>query len=115
MGLPPEEIRRRGYWWSGDHRPEGILIVKGPGIRRGASLDGASVYDFLPTVMLLTGLPIPVGLDGRTLDQMCEDAFLRANAVGIEGPASSARPASTNLTPSEEELVEQKLRDLGYL
>ncbi|HVG19072.1 MAG TPA: alkaline phosphatase family protein, partial [Blastocatellia bacterium] len=60
---PPPDVRARGFWWSGDHRPDGILICKGEGIRSGARLNSQAVYDLLPTLMYAARLPVPVNLD----------------------------------------------------
>src|SRR5206468_12883140 len=65
FGEPPREVKARGFWWSGDHRLEGIVIARGPGLAAGAQLDGAIVYDLLPTWMYGAGLPVPDRLDGR--------------------------------------------------
>jgi predicted AlkP superfamily phosphohydrolase/phosphomutase len=48
--------------------PPGILILSGSGIRSGAHLQGASIYDVAPTVLTLLGLPAEPGMDGRVLD-----------------------------------------------
>ena len=56
LGDPPDEVRDRGFWWSGDHRPEGILICKGPGLRSTALNALPRVYDLVPTMMYAGGL-----------------------------------------------------------
>jgi predicted AlkP superfamily phosphohydrolase/phosphomutase len=115
LGAPPKEVQSRGFWWSGDHRPEGILICKGPGIRAGASLENASVYDLVPTLMYLAGSPVPEDLDGRVIEEACTAELLASQPIRVgRGRAMSAK-AQTDLSESEEELVEEKLRSLGYL
>ncbi len=52
---------------SGDHRPEGILLMAGPGIAPGRAIEGASIMDLFPTILDLLEVPIPVGLDGQVL------------------------------------------------
>ncbi|HEU4390564.1 MAG TPA: alkaline phosphatase family protein [Blastocatellia bacterium] len=115
VGPPPAEIRERGFWWSGDHRPEGVLICKGPGIQSGARIDNATVYDLVPTILYLAGLSVPEGLDGRVIEQACSAEFLEANKPTIAGDTASQPGGSSQLSESEEQLIEQKLRDLGYL
>ncbi|HJQ67999.1 MAG TPA: alkaline phosphatase family protein [Blastocatellia bacterium] len=115
LGPPPKEVQARGFWWSGDHRPEGMLICKGPGIKSGADLATASVYDFVPTVMYLAGLPVPEDLDGRVIEQACMADYLASHPRRVDrGGAGRVRPR-TDLSESEEQLVEEKLRSLGYL
>ena len=115
VGEPPEEVRDRGFWWSGDHRPEGILICKGPGLESTVLTESPTVCDLVPTIMYAAGLPLPDHLDGRVIQRVFTPEFLAAHAVQIE----SAEPGGANdqigLTAEEEQMVEEKLRGLGYL
>jgi predicted AlkP superfamily phosphohydrolase/phosphomutase len=114
MGEPPREVKAKGFWWSGDHRPEGILICKGKGIRALQEVTTPSVpqvYDLVPTILHLAGLAVPEGLDGRVLEEICADkAAIRFAEMNQE--AGAEPPA---LSPEEEKLIEEKLRALGYL
>jgi predicted AlkP superfamily phosphohydrolase/phosphomutase len=114
-GEPPEEVRARGFWWSGDHRPEGMLICRGPGIRSGYELNRPSVYDLLPTIMYLAGLPVPSGLDGRVIRDAVAQEYLAENPVRDEPAGAATRTDSISLSESEEGLIEEKLRSLGYM
>jgi predicted AlkP superfamily phosphohydrolase/phosphomutase len=115
LGDPPAEVRARGFWWSGDHRPEGVLIAKGPCIRRAARLDGATVYDFVPTVMCGAKLPVPAGLDGRAIDELFTEEFLERNPIKIDSASQNVAPQASGLSDAEQRLIEEKLRGLGYL
>ncbi|HEX5733884.1 MAG TPA: alkaline phosphatase family protein [Blastocatellia bacterium] len=115
LGPPPKEVQSRGFWWSGDHRPEGIMICKGPGIKSGVSLETASVYDFVPTVMYLAGLPVPEDLDGRVIEGACTTEYLASHPRRVEPGRARQEKSQTDLSESEEQLVEEKLRSLGYL
>ncbi len=115
LGEPPDEVRARGFWWSGDHRQEGILICKGPGIRPQAAIASPTVYDLVPTIMYLAGLPVPGDLDGRVLTEACADDFLAQHPLQTDSPASTSSAPESRLTESEEKLIEEKLRSLGYL
>ena len=78
-------------WLSGDHRPEGIYVMAGPGIEAG---DGSeiSLGDFANQILEAVGLhPDPDW--GQTLT---------AEAVG-------------SFTEEEERQIEERLRGLGYL
>ncbi|HSB08657.1 MAG TPA: alkaline phosphatase family protein [Blastocatellia bacterium] len=115
LGDPPPEVQARGFWWSGDHRPEGVLICKGPGIRRNVRLATPRVYDLVPTIMYGAGVPVPRGLDGRVIQDAFTQEFLAEHPLRID-PSGSERVASTvDLTADEERLIEEKLRSLGYL
>jgi predicted AlkP superfamily phosphohydrolase/phosphomutase len=112
---PPPEVRERGFWWSGDHRLEGILIARGPGITAGAQLDGAGVYDLLPTWMYGAGLPVPGNLDGRVIGRAFTAAFAAANPLRMTDAERAGASERGALTDAEEEMIEEKLRSLGYL
>jgi predicted AlkP superfamily phosphohydrolase/phosphomutase len=112
---PPREVLARGYWWSGDHRPEGILIARGPGLARGARLAGPVVYDLLPTMMYAAGLPTPGGLDGRVIEQAFDQTYLTANPLRVDQSSSDTAAQHRALSEAEEEMIEEKLRALGYL
>jgi predicted AlkP superfamily phosphohydrolase/phosphomutase len=114
LGEPPREVKAKGFWWSGDHRPEGILICKGKGIRAQRELDLSNVpqvYDLVPTILHLAGLPVPEGLDGRVLEEICMDN----SAIRFEKSSQEATTERSSLSEEEEKLIEEKLRALGYL
>ena len=115
LGDPPDEVRDRGFWWSGDHRPEGIVICKGPGIRA-TELDSLpSVCDLVPTIMYASGLPVTDDLDGSVIRALFTDEFLAAHPLQVDAAGSPATADRTHLSAEEEQLVEEKLRGLGYL
>jgi arylsulfatase A-like enzyme len=115
MGEPPEEVRGRGFWWSGDHRPEGVLICKGPGLNSTALAAPPSVCDLVPTMMYAAGLPVPDHLDGRVIQEVFTGDFLAAHPVQVESAGSSTAADQIGLSAEEEQMVEEKLRGLGYL
>jgi predicted AlkP superfamily phosphohydrolase/phosphomutase len=57
------------YCRTGDHRPEGLFIVFGPGINPGAIGRTISIMDFAPTFLNLFGLTIP-DLDGKPISEI---------------------------------------------
>ena len=59
---------------SGGHRLDGILLAMGPGIRRGAKLKGATIYDLMPTWLYALGQPIPGDLEGKILSGLFSNA-----------------------------------------
>ncbi len=55
-----------GRW----HRDPGILVLAGPGIRRGAVLAGdANLLDIAPTLLAMLGLPVPRAMMGKVLTE----------------------------------------------
>jgi len=114
-GEPPSEVRARGFWWSGDHRPEGILICKGPGIQRTAKLPTPKVYDLVPTIMYGAGLPVPGGLDGKVIQDAFTKEFRESQAIRIASASARQDAGKLDLSADEEKMIEEKLRGLGYL
>lgn len=112
---PPEEVRARGFWWSGDHRPEGILICKGPGMRSNVRVDAPLVYDLVPTMMYAAGLPVPDDLDGHSIESVFTNEFTVAHPLRLDLAAQRDEAIRTPLSSEEERLIEEKLRGLGYL
>jgi predicted AlkP superfamily phosphohydrolase/phosphomutase len=67
--LPFSAIARRlGRARSAMHDGEGVLLLKGPGIRRGIKLPDAQLVDIAPTLLHAAGVAVPDGLDGAMLD-----------------------------------------------
>ena len=58
---------------TGSHRPLGIFVAYGPGIRKNFDLGVAKIYDVAPTVLHIFGLPIPRDVDGRVLMELFEE------------------------------------------
>jgi predicted AlkP superfamily phosphohydrolase/phosphomutase len=114
-GEPPDEVRARGFWWNGDHRPEGILICKGPGIRSSAGMAMPAVCDLVPTMMYAAGLPVPGNLDGHVIEAAFTHEFFAAHPVRVESSTTKTDATELELNADEQELVEEKLRGLGYI
>ncbi len=49
------------------HRPQGIFVLHGPGIRADATVEGATLLDIAPTVLTLLGLPVGDDMAGKVL------------------------------------------------
>lgn len=115
---------------SGGHKPNGILIMRGPGIAPGTVIEGAELIDMPPTILYLLGEPVPAIMDGKVLVQAFSPDTLAAyppvydvpqaeatGTPGMNGANGHADGAGTEESYSEEEalLVEERLRGLGYL
>src|SRR5436305_6733171 len=49
------------------HRPQGIFVLHGPGIRADERIEGATLLDVAPTALTLLGLPIGDDMEGKPL------------------------------------------------
>ncbi len=100
----------------GTHRPEGIFIATGPGVRQGAEggdrID-AHIADCTPTILAMMGLRVARDMDGRVLTEI----FASPPVVEIEEATSGGVRGDAAEVYSAEELqqVTDRLADLGYL
>lgn len=101
---------------TGHHHMVGVLGLQGPGVVEGETLPEASLLDIAPTLLHYMGLPVPEYMDGRVLTEAFTASFNDANPVAFRqgGPGDGAG-GDDAYTADEEELVMQKLRDLGYV
>jgi predicted AlkP superfamily phosphohydrolase/phosphomutase len=103
--------------WTGTHRMAGILAVDGAGVRRGTTLEKASIIDLAPTILHLLGQPVPDDMDGRVLTEIFESAYLEQRPVRQEavGGAEATAEAGATYSDEESEIIEKRLQDLGYI
>jgi len=74
--LLPDYIPAEAAGPAVEHRHFGIFCMKGPGVRRGERIYGASVLDVTPTILHLFGLPSGADMDGAVLLNAFEDPRL---------------------------------------
>jgi predicted AlkP superfamily phosphohydrolase/phosphomutase/tetratricopeptide (TPR) repeat protein len=112
---PPYIEGKPGLW----HRRYGILALAGPDILPGR-LDTSELVDIAPTILYLSGLPVPEDMEGRVLEEAIDPAFLRRfPRTAIPTYESVGRPLSeVRVTIADSgadaEMVE-RLRSLGYI
>jgi predicted AlkP superfamily pyrophosphatase or phosphodiesterase len=103
---------------SGTHNgaPAGLFVVSGPGIRSGHRVEGATVYDILPTLMASVGLPVAADLEGRVLTEALEPRVLRGGWPRVDSYESGTRfRPRVEMDARTREQVEEELRGLGYI
>ncbi|HEY2775921.1 MAG TPA: alkaline phosphatase family protein [Candidatus Binatia bacterium] len=106
---------------SGSHRPVGIFIANGPGIRHGGSrgieLHGASVYDIAPTILHALTLPIGKDMDGHVLSSIFEDSVAQRPDETIDtwDTPGSGPPASPEVPAAIDDKIREHLKSLGYI
>ncbi|HXU36193.1 MAG TPA: phosphodiesterase, partial [Blastocatellia bacterium] len=106
------------YGNSGDHRMHGILVGRGPELRRGARVEGARIIDYAPTILHSFGVEVPSDMDGRVLEEIFTEEYLAANPARVSdaiGPDYSAPDKAPEMTDEESEEIRARLRGLGYL
>ena len=72
-----------------EHRPQGFCVMRGPQVRPGSTLEGASLLDVTPTILTLFGLPVGADMDGRPWVEAMDglgDSAAGGGAPGTSGP-----------------------------
>ncbi len=100
-----------------EHRDLGVIVVGGPGVKRGEWLHGPSLLDVAPTILTLYGLPVGEDMDGKVLSR----AFVSPPKIAfvpsweLVAGADGRHPPHTRLDPvSAREALEQMIA-LGYI
>jgi hypothetical protein len=104
------------YGNSGDHRMHGILLGRGPELRRGARIEGARIIDYAPTILHSFGVEVPSDMDGRVLEAIFTPEYMSNNPVRISDAVEYASPEKPGaMTDEESEEIRERLRGWGYL
>ena len=103
----------------GTHRPEGIFMAKGPGIRCGLPLPELSITDVAPTLLHILGLPVPQDLEGHVAELIFEPAALQQRPIREGEPTRVPEAFPQWPSPQEDQdgeaQVLERLRNLGYV
>lgn len=99
------------------HRPHGIIVMNGPGIRKDELVFGASLLDICPTILSMFGLPIGEDMDGRVLVTAfaSEPRITTIESWDMVEDASRQRDARAELNPFDAYDAHQQLAALGYV
>jgi predicted AlkP superfamily phosphohydrolase/phosphomutase len=108
---PDEYLGRKGRSLAGSHRPRGLWIAAGPGVRPVGEID-AAMADVTATLLARMGGAQVPHADGRVLDE----ALLKQTAtVATTVQAPLPAPTPPSLRGAQSARVEERLRRLGYV
>ncbi|HEV2176534.1 MAG TPA: alkaline phosphatase family protein [Terriglobia bacterium] len=115
--LRPRGIPREPAGPAVQHRPFGVVCMKGAHIKQDERIYGATLLDITPTILTLFGLPVGEDMDGRVLVQ----AFERPPAIeripswdDVPGECGM-HPADLRMDPAAAQAVLQQFVALGYI
>ena len=95
--------------------PAGVFLARGPAIRPG-KVEGLTVYDVMPLLAAIAGLPVAGDLKGHLREDLLTAEFLALSPV--KRMASYGRrgaiTAAVSGAPTDEAMLE-RLRALGYI
>lgn len=100
-----------------DHRSHGILVLRGPELKRDERIYGAGLLDIAPTVLALLGLPPGEDMEGRVLAEAWAVPPPLARIPSWEevpGESGQHRPGAEISTEDSAALLEQFVA-LGYI
>jgi Flp pilus assembly protein TadD len=114
-------LKNRPEIWAGNaakwHQIDGIVGFFGAGVKKGTTIQGASILDVAPTVLALQGLPRASDMPGKPIASAFEDAvtstFSSETVATLDGPRDQAHSDATSSAADAETM--KKLEALGYL
>ncbi len=99
---------------SGIHSLEGTFIIKGPGIKRNLTVENINILDIAPIILHLFSLPLEKNLDGKLPMEIFTEEFQSSHKINyIDQYDFIFRPVKEET--SDQQNLEKKLEDLGYL
>ncbi len=109
----PNEPAGPAFW----HRPYGIFVATGPGIKRDERVYGLSLLDITPTILKIFDLPVGEDMDGRALLEIFEEPGTIERIESwdkLDGDAGMVVEDAPNDPDEAEELFNQFVA-LGYV
>jgi predicted AlkP superfamily phosphohydrolase/phosphomutase len=100
---------------SGIHRDYGIFIASGQHLEKNKKIEGAKIYDVAPTVLYLLGLPVPDDMDGRVLEDVIDEDYLKKNPIKRVVTVTGEESVPKSFDPEETTAVKDRLKGLGYI
>ena len=100
-----------------EHSPYGIIVAKGPGIKKDELIYGASLIDMCPTLLAMLGLPVARDFDGKVLMNLFEEP-IEVDVIDswedVPGECGQHDKEAT-IDPEAAKAELQQLIDLGYI
>jgi predicted AlkP superfamily phosphohydrolase/phosphomutase len=105
--LPPGRME-------GTHRADGILAAAGPGIAAGRTV-ASDIVNVTPTILAMMGLNVPEDMEGRVIEDIFDPPIESGTEAAGEAAASPSTADDAVYSVEDQEVLTQRLRDLGYL
>jgi tetratricopeptide (TPR) repeat protein/arylsulfatase A-like enzyme len=125
-GFHPDDLRlnsipREPAGPAAEHRQFGILVAKGPDLRRDERIYGANLLDVCPTLLHLFGLPVGEDMDGRVLTDLYDPqqglpaAVERIPSWDEVAGDHGMHPPDRQIAPADSKAALDQLVALGYI
>lgn len=113
--LRPDETPEVAAGIASWHRAHGMMVIAGPGIRQGETIEGANILDVTPTLLHLLDLPVGQDMDGRALFEVTEEARRPETIPSWEGELGDWREEAIETVEEDEDALLRQFIDLGYI
>jgi predicted AlkP superfamily phosphohydrolase/phosphomutase len=103
---------------TGEHRVEGLFIANGPQIEPGKLEGEFVIQDVTPTLLYLSGTPIPENYDGRLITELFSTDYLSLNKPAYQVMEDKLALSSDQTKAAKQDDFEKSkalLEGLGYL
>jgi arylsulfatase A-like enzyme len=96
--------------------PHGIILIKGPQIKKNNTLQDASIYDIVPTLLYLFDMPVGEDMDGKVLTEALDKRLLKKRPVRtIPSYEDEMRVKQLKRDRKLDEKQLEEFRALGYI
>ncbi|MEW6748024.1 MAG: tetratricopeptide repeat protein, partial [Planctomycetota bacterium] len=99
------------------HDLDGVILMRGPGIKAGEELVEVSVLDVTPTLLYMLGLPVGEDMDGSVMLDAFRPSFLTQHEIRRIASYEGGAPESEAVSVEENiaRAMEERLKGLGYI
>jgi len=100
-----------------EHSPYGVLVMAGPGIKKGEIVSRGSVLDITPTLLHYFGLPVGKDMEGKVLYQIFEEPVLAKYVDSWQNISGDTGEHDETIKedPIAAQEAMQQLVELGYI
>ena len=115
--LRPTDIPVEPAGPAAQHRNQGILVMRGPGLKRDEIIHGASLLDINPTILHLFDLPVGEDMDGTPLVNAWRESQVVTSIPSWDDPVGDdgSHPAELQHDPVASREAIRQLVALGYI
>lgn len=100
---------------SGEHRQNGMFALAGPNISQRGEIEHLRLLDVPPTILYELNVPIPDAFDGEVISSVYSPTFLDTHPIQYQSFAETTDLNVQLLSETEQSMLEDRLRSLGYL
>ncbi len=113
-----EKRDKKFYKFPGQHRKNGIFMMKGPGTKKIEIKDSPYIYDLMPTILYYLGSPIPKDIEGKVIEEIFDNSFLNKHKIKYLEDNNNTHKydrGKEDIKESEKTMIEEQLKNMGYL